>query len=93
MLFIARMTSSSSRTLGATLKLSPDVIFDLACLTPPKKAPAITGAFFMLSCDASGAIRYLKLNQTHILLSPLFAKDANGIIFSVKSSKFPGYFE
>ena len=48
---------------------------------------------FMLSCDASGAIRYLKLNQTHILLSPLFAKDANGIIFSVKSSKFPGYFE
>ncbi len=45
---------------------------------------------FLLSCDAFGVIRYLKLNQTHILLSPLFAKDANGIIFSVKSSKFPG---
>lgn len=48
MLFIARMTSSSSRTLGAALKLSPDVIFDLACLTPPKKAPAIAGAFYVI---------------------------------------------
>ena len=92
MLFIARMTSSSSRTLGATLKLSPDVIFDFACFIPPKKAPAIAGAFYVI-VRCFGAIRYLKLNQTHILLSPLFAKDANGIIFSVKSSKFPGYFE
>ena len=92
MLFIARMTSSSLRTLGATLKLSPDVIFDLLVLHLHKKHLQLQ-VLFMLSCDASGAIRYLKLNQTHILLSPLFAKDANGIIFSVKSSKFPGYFE